>query len=65
VLTLQTKTAAALSSQPQTAAQLAAAIGSQSDSETVFCLLEHLAANGRAKRMSGIGPTTAAFCAAG
>jgi len=65
VLELQRKVAAALSPQPRTAAQLSAAIGSEDDAETVFCLLEHLAANGRAKLVSGIGPATAAFCEAG
>ena len=65
VLTLQTEVAAALSPQPQTAAQMAAAIGNQDDVETVYCLLEHLAANGCAKVASGTGPATATFCETG
>jgi glucose-6-phosphate isomerase len=65
VLELQLKVAAALSPQPRTAAQLAAAVGSEDDAETVYGLLEHLAANRRAKLVSGIGPAMAAFSAAG
>jgi glucose-6-phosphate isomerase len=54
VLTLQGKVLAALSSNPQTADQAAAAAGASDQAETVYLLLEHLAANGRA-RMAGPG----------
>lgn len=64
VLALQTRVTAALSPRPRTAAEIAASIGSEDDTETVFCLLEHLAANGRAKRASGAG-STATFCTNG
>jgi len=49
VLALQGKVAAALSPAPQTADQIATAIGSPEAAETVYLLLEHLTANGRAK----------------
>ncbi len=52
ILALQGKVLAALSSTPQTAETIAAAAGSPEAVETVFLLLEHLAANGRA-RVSG------------
>ncbi len=65
VLELQTKVAAALLQQPRTAEEVAAAIGSENDAEMVFSLLEHLAANGRAKLASGHGPATATFCGEG
>jgi glucose-6-phosphate isomerase len=48
VLALQGKVLAALSATPQTADQIAAAAGAQDQAETVYLLLEHLAANGRA-----------------
>jgi glucose-6-phosphate isomerase len=54
VLTLQGKVAAALSPTPQTADQIATVAGAQDQVETVYLLLEHLAANGRT-RMSGPG----------
>ncbi|HVK16431.1 MAG TPA: glucose-6-phosphate isomerase [Fimbriiglobus sp.] len=47
VLALQAKVLAALSDSPQTAEQVAVAIGEPEAVETVFLLLEHLAANGR------------------
>jgi glucose-6-phosphate isomerase len=47
ILALQGKALAALSRTPQTAEQIAAAAGSPEAVETVFLLLEHLAANGR------------------
>lgn len=49
VLELQKKVVAALSDAPQTAGQLAEAIGAVDAVETVHALLEHLAANGRAR----------------
>ena len=47
VLALQGRVLAALSSEGQTAEQLAAAAGAPDQAETVYLLLEHLAANGR------------------
>ncbi|MCE9544269.1 MAG: glucose-6-phosphate isomerase [Planctomycetia bacterium] len=61
VLAIQKKTAAALRTQPQTAEQLAAAIGSPDETETVYLLLEHLAANGRAKVAAAGSPGKATF----
>jgi glucose-6-phosphate isomerase len=49
VLALQAKVVAALSAEPQTAEQIAAAAGSADDAEAVYAILTHLAANGRAK----------------
>jgi glucose-6-phosphate isomerase len=61
VLALQKQVAAALKETPQTAEQLAAGIGLNDFSETVYFLLENLAANGRAKHVEGIGPIEAQF----
>ena len=49
VLALQNKARAALTSTPQTAEQIAAAIGAPESAETIYFVLEHLAANERAK----------------
>jgi glucose-6-phosphate isomerase len=49
VLALQAKVLAALTDDPLTPDQIAAAAGAPDDAETVYLLLEHLAANGRAK----------------
>ena len=49
VLAMQRKVADALSPAPRTADQIAAAIGAPEAAESVFLLLEHLAANGRAQ----------------
>jgi glucose-6-phosphate isomerase len=49
VLALEAKVAAALSETPQTADQLAADAGADDQAETVYLLLEHMAANGRAR----------------
>ena len=49
VLSLQSKIVAALTHTPQTAEQLAMTIGNADQAETVYLLLEHLAANGRAQ----------------
>jgi glucose-6-phosphate isomerase len=54
VLALQGKLVAALSSAPQTAEQIAAVAGAPEAPETAYWILEHLAANGRA-RVSGDG----------
>ena len=47
VLALQGKVIAALFPSPQTAGQIAAAIGATDQTETIYLLLEHLAANGQ------------------
>jgi glucose-6-phosphate isomerase len=49
VLAIQGKVVAALSSSPQTADQIAAAVGAPDQAEAVYLLLEQLAANGRAR----------------
>jgi glucose-6-phosphate isomerase len=49
ILEIQGKVLSALSSTPATAEEIAAKIGSTDSAETVFQLLEHLSANGRAK----------------
>ena len=49
VLSLQAKVLAALSNSPQTPEQVALAIGAMQSVEAVFLVLEHLAANGRAR----------------
>jgi glucose-6-phosphate isomerase len=60
VLALQKQVAAALESEPKTAAELAAKI--QADPEAVFHVLEHLAANDSKVRASlGQGPGTDRF----
>jgi glucose-6-phosphate isomerase len=53
VLALQGKVRAALSAAPQTAEQIALAVGGPDQTETVWLLLEHLAANGQAKSNGG------------
>jgi glucose-6-phosphate isomerase len=60
VLSLQAKAHAALSSTPQTADQVAAAIGAAQSAESVYLILEHLASNGRARiaRAADPGETT-------
>jgi len=49
VLELQAKIVKALSSTPRTAEQIAREIGAADAAETVYLVLEHLAANKRAK----------------
>ncbi len=61
VLQLQTRVAAALSTQPQTAAELARKADVPEAVETVYWLLEHLAANGRARVAQGGAPATRSF----
>jgi glucose-6-phosphate isomerase len=61
VLSLQAKTQAALSSTPQTAEQIAAGIGGAESTESVYLILEHLAANGGAKIATGGDPGKATF----
>lgn len=54
VLALQGKILAALSDVPQSAERLAAAIGTPEATESVFLILEHLAANGRVRAAEGM-----------
>jgi glucose-6-phosphate isomerase len=61
VLALQSKALGALMSTPQTAEQVTAKIGAPGEVETVFLLLEHLAANGRARMAGAGGPGSATF----
>jgi glucose-6-phosphate isomerase len=61
VLVLQGKLLAALSSAPQTAAQVAAAAGAPEAAEIAYWLLEHLAANGRARSEGDGGPGEVTF----
>jgi glucose-6-phosphate isomerase len=60
ILAMQAKLAAALDATPRSAEVLALAAGS-SDVETAFLLLEHLAANGRARMRPGTSPADALF----
>jgi len=62
VLDLQAKIVKALSSTPQTAEQIASAIGAVESAETVYLLLEHLAANKRAKTTPAADPGASTFC---
>jgi glucose-6-phosphate isomerase len=61
VLSLQAKAQAALSSSPQTATQIAAAIGAGDSAESIYLILEHLAANGRAKFTPAADPGDTTF----
>ena len=61
VLSLQAKALAALSSAPQTAGQIAAAIGAAQSAESVYLILEHLASNGRANMVRSSDPGEATF----
>src|SRR5579864_2040123 len=61
VLSLQAKAHAALSSTPQTAGQIATAAGAAESAESVHLILEHLAANGRAKVASAPDPGNTTF----
>jgi glucose-6-phosphate isomerase len=65
VLDLQRKVAGALSGTAKTADQIADAVGEADQAETVFALLEHLAANGRARAGGGDRPGTRTFASAG
>jgi glucose-6-phosphate isomerase len=60
VLALQARVLEALSVSPKPADALAASIG-ESSPETVYLLLEHLAANGRAQKTGGSVPGEAMF----
>ncbi len=60
LLALQGKVVAALSTEPRGAEALAAAAGAPDEPEAVLLILEHLAANGRARRTgAGAGATFA------
>lgn len=59
ILELQKKLLAALTAAPQSAEELAAAAG-EASAETAALILEHLAANGRAKAVAGDQPRFAA-----
>jgi len=61
VLSLQHQVVSALSSTPQSAEQIAAAIAAPDRVECIYALLEHLAANGRAAMSDGPGPDVAMF----
>lgn len=61
VLELQGKILAALSKTPQTAEQIAGATGNADSVETVYLVLEHLAANGRARMTAAERPEGATF----
>lgn len=61
VLALQKKVVEALSSSPQTADQIAVSAGVREQTETVYLLLEHLAANGRARVAESDDPGRTTF----
>lgn len=61
VLELQGKAEKALSAAPQTADQLAKAIGRPDSAESIFLILEHLSANGRTKINRGAHPGESTF----
>jgi glucose-6-phosphate isomerase len=61
VLSLQAKVIAALSAGPQTPEQIAASAGAADAVETIYFLLEHLAANGRAEITRAVGPAQTTF----
>ena len=63
VLALQGKIVGALSGSPQTADQVAQKIGAVDSAESVYLLLQHLAANGRAKASNAGDPAKAAYTA--
>jgi glucose-6-phosphate isomerase len=62
VLALQSKVVAALTAAPQTADQIARTVAADDETEAVFLLLEHLAANHRARLVAGGNPETSTFC---
>jgi glucose-6-phosphate isomerase len=61
VLSLQARVIAVLDGAPHTAEEIGTAAGSDADVETVFLILEHLAANGRAKVLPTDNPATTKF----
>jgi glucose-6-phosphate isomerase len=64
VLAMQAKVLAALSNSPQTAEKIAAATGS-AEVESVYLILEHLAANGRVRMTAMESADQATFSRAG
>jgi glucose-6-phosphate isomerase len=60
-LALQTKVLGALDGAPQTAEQIAAKIDASADVESIYLLLEYLAATGRAVHTAGTAPSERAF----
>jgi glucose-6-phosphate isomerase len=61
VLATQAKAHAALSKAPQTADQVAGAIGATESAESVYLILEHLASNGRAQIVRSADPAKTTF----
>ena len=61
VLAMQRKVAGALKQTPQTADQIAAAVGAAAQAETVYLLLENLAANHRALIVNPGDPAKTSF----
>jgi len=61
VLALQGNVLGALGTSPRSAEQVAATIGAGDSVETVFLLLEHLTANGRAVASGGADPGSRTF----
>jgi glucose-6-phosphate isomerase len=61
VLSLQAQAHAALTTTPQTAGQIAAAIGSAESTESVYLILEHLSSNGRASMARATDPAETTF----
>lgn len=65
VLELQAAAVAALSASPRTAPEIARAIGREDSTETIYLVLEHLAANGRVGMNSTGEPAATTFVRAG
>jgi glucose-6-phosphate isomerase len=63
ILALQTKIAEVLSSAPRTAEEIAGEIGAPESVETVYAVLEHMAANGRATLLEARSPDVTTFAA--
>ncbi len=61
ILDLQHKAIAALSNDPRTADQIASAAGATDSAETIFQVLEHLAANGRVRAVGDGSPGETTF----
>jgi glucose-6-phosphate isomerase len=61
VLALQAKVLAALTDAPQSAEQIATTAGAPGEAETVFQILEHLAANGRVRAVEPGRPDETTF----
>jgi glucose-6-phosphate isomerase len=61
ILNLQVKVLTALSRTPQTAEEVAGGIGAADSTETIYLLLEHLAANGRARSEKANDPGETTF----